>query len=393
MNTFNETKQGTLLDKKQIDDELVASGENDSVCFNHRQESVPTPMTEVSASPESEQHADNNDDLSQYNEQRHLSQTDHHIQILDQNGSLNEIAGSQSMLSQEILDHKANFPGELSQQSEPYFGYLQSREDEKVQLESVEPHDDLSQQINQASEWLLTQSREEGTKIQAHSETHHDSTTHAGTHQFSGLELLTQVGSQEADKLAQSYSTPPSAAAASTETGSGSLNVSNRDNEGFGTLLNAVAKITEQEALESKRMPGMPMVWELSSQINTSLPESTESNNTTRRSARKITKSKKTVTSLSSKHAFSKKRKTDAQKNKEKLRREKSDNENKKAQGIARKAAMIAERTISDPVIAKKLLLSMALQRRNPRSTPQNIPGKEHIIQEGFFWVSIMVML
>ena len=375
MNTFNETKQGTLLDKKQIDDELVASGENDSVCFNHRQESVPTPMTEVSTSPESEHHADNNDDLSQYNEQRHLSQTDHHIQILDQNGSLNEIAGSQSMLSQEIIDHKANFPGELSQQSEPYFSYLQSREDEKVQLESVEPHADLSQQI------------------QAHSETHHDSTIHAGTHQFSGLELLTQVGSQEADKLAESYSTPPSAAAALTETGSGSLNVSNRDNEGFGTLLNAVAKITEQEALESKRMPGMPMVWELSSQINTSLPESTESNNTTRRSSRKITKSKKTVTSSSSKHAFSKKRKTDAQKNKEKLRREKSDNENKKAQGIARKAAMIAERTISDPVIAKKLLLSMALQRRNPRSTPQNIPGKEHVIQEGFFWVSIMVML
>merc|ERR1712238_520997 len=40
----------------------------------------------------------------------------------------------------------------------------------------------------------------------------------------------------------------------------------------------------------------------------------------------------------------------------------------------------------SDPAIAKKILLSMALKRENPRSAPQVLPGEGHVIQEGFFW-------
>ena len=99
---------------------------------------------------------------------------------------------------------------------------------------------------------------------------------------------------------------------------------------------------------------------------------------------RKVAPSLPTTSHLSA----SKQRKSEMQKLKEKLRREKIQQENERAQAVAKKAAIIAERTISDPVIAKKLLLSMALARENPRSVPQILPGKGHVVQEGFFWVS-----
>eukprot|EP00536_Pseudo-nitzschia_multiseries_P015527 jgi/Psemu1/312253/fgenesh1_kg.904_\ len=35
-----------------------------------------------------------------------MSQTDNHIRLLDRSGDLNEVAGSQSMLSQELIYHR-----------------------------------------------------------------------------------------------------------------------------------------------------------------------------------------------------------------------------------------------------------------------------------------------
>jgi hypothetical protein len=67
-------------------------------------------------------------------------------------------------------------------------------------------------------------------------------------------------------------------------------------------------------------------------------------------------------------------------------RRRMDDAGRKKQQEIAHRAAELAQRTINDPDLAKRLLLSMALTRENPRSAPSVLPGKGHSLPEGFFW-------
>lgn len=70
-----------------------------------------------------------------------------------------------------------------------------------------------------------------------------------------------------------------------------------------------------------------------------------------------------------------------------KRRKRKSDSAEKtKQQILAQRAAALAQRTINDPDLAKRLLLSMALTRENPRSPPSVLPGPGAIVPEGFFW-------
>jgi len=53
---------------------------------------------------------------------------------------------------------------------------------------------------------------------------------------------------------------------------------------------------------------------------------------------------------------------------------------------VAQKAAELAARTIHDADLAKKLLLSMALSRTNPRIPPEVLPDSGHVLQHRFFW-------
>ena len=53
---------------------------------------------------------------------------------------------------------------------------------------------------------------------------------------------------------------------------------------------------------------------------------------------------------------------------------------------VAKRAAALAEQTVADPEMAKKLLLSMALVRENPRSAPETLPPRGATVPEGFFW-------
>ena len=69
-----------------------------------------------------------------------------------------------------------------------------------------------------------------------------------------------------------------------------------------------------------------------------------------------------------------------------KKRKRKGDNEKSRQQVNAQRAADLAKRTITDPDLAKRLLLSMALTRENPRSPPAELPGKGHMLISGFFW-------
>ena len=69
-----------------------------------------------------------------------------------------------------------------------------------------------------------------------------------------------------------------------------------------------------------------------------------------------------------------------------KKRKRKNDSEAVKQQQLAQRAAALAQRTINDADLAKRLLLSMALTRENPRSAPETLPGPGFSLPEGFFW-------
>lgn len=69
-----------------------------------------------------------------------------------------------------------------------------------------------------------------------------------------------------------------------------------------------------------------------------------------------------------------------------KKRKRKNDTEQQKQQHLAQRAAALAQRTINDADLAKRLLLSMALTRENPRSAPETLPGPGFSLPEGFFW-------
>jgi len=283
--------------------------------------------------------------------QRHMSQTDDHIQLLDRNGDLNEVAGSQSMLSQELIDHDHDETRDLG---------LPRGSSSKTSI-------GIAKRIG-----LLSNSQEELPSSQE--------TTHS-QEPLSGLDLLTHVGIKEAHKIPSfSTETKPSTDSSSNKATSFSANPTKpREHEGFGSLLDAVAKITEQEASQEYSMD-----WRTAS--------TTTAFNTTKTKTtipKRIGQKRKIARMLPTSKRLgpaAKQRKSEGQKTKERLRRERIEQEKEKAQATANRAAMIAERTISDPAIAKKLLLSMALARENPRSVPQTLRGKGHVVQEGFFW-------
>ena len=373
--------------------------------------------------------------------QRHLSQTDDHIQLLDRNGDLNEVAGSQSMLSQELIDQHHSHDnscrlegscgsvmgscilGDLisEEESQPQssigiakrLGLLTQTEgdDEEESMDVIEQQKlqvnnvslqltnpvmltSFAEAINPEKQTKQTQIEkyDNESKIRSEIDTKRvllpkNSSCSQGLSErkvkqvpISGLELLTQVGVEEAGNL------PSFSASIKSNTKDFSSKhkdkkpstiakpTLSRENEGFGSLLDAVAKISEQEASEESSVTWRPTA-------ATALSHGAE--------CKKYSKKRKSTPSTRLKFSStSKQRKSETQKLKEKLRREKIEQENERAQVIAKKAAMIAERTIKDPIIAKNLLLSMALARENPRSVPQELPGKGHIVQEGFFWVS-----
>ena len=54
----------------------------------------------------------------------------------------------------------------------------------------------------------------------------------------------------------------------------------------------------------------------------------------------------------------------------------------------AKEAALLAKQILKSPIVTKKLLLVMALKRENPRQGPETYPSKGSVIEEGFFWAS-----
>lgn len=412
-----------------------------------------------------------------------MSQTDHHIRQLDQGGELNEVAGSQSMLSQELMcqavssqkDEVSNEEDEndcgaknchdgglevrdiqLSQQTETSIGMAvrlgllsQTQDDDADSADEMAPEGNLN---------LVTASEEYSTRSRV-----------------SGFDLLTRAGRKDAAALmAFSQEHPTSANTSQQELSDTPI----RESEGFGSLLDAVAKITEQEEVVETLTP----TWEaavssldhasLSPSRNGSylrppfsskpshrrpksgtaasrgnsptrerqlrksvaadqkrrlkLPESktsAASSTSAKKSKAQPSKSSKSgrsskvsktssssaasgikkaaISTIGSPSAMRKATTTssaraspaqmwEAQKKSVALSLKTEQKEKEleilNAQAEAKRAAELAERTISDHVIAKRLLLSMALVRENPRSVPEVLPSPGHILQEGFFW-------
>lgn len=340
---------------------------------------------------------DAKDEDLQHDGEMPLSQTDQHIHQLDRDGELNEVAGSQSLLSQELLYH--NMDGSGSEYGDEDRNLLLSQETESSLS--------MAKRIGLLSS---TQDEESDNEEDGKPAAQEPSTPKRSA---GGFSLLSRSISSGAPDLA-SFSAKKEVIASEGKPRMDITDTPVRESEGFGSLLDAVAKITEQEgsegedALAWRRASYLapPDTFEDIEQDMSSSPtrrkrsatakRSAASLSPTRKSPRKPVLKRKIPMALPSSGTI-KKRKTSQSIQKRKSKTENSDRKKatqskkkmddaKEAQLAAKRAAALAERAITDPVLAKRLLLSMALVRENPRSAPEVLPGAGHIIVEGFVW-------
>lgn len=284
--------------------------------------------------------------LSQVTLSQGMSQTDETIRRLEKEGELGEVVGSQSLLSQELMH---------------------SSQVEEVQDE--EQGFQLSQQMESSTAMarrlgLLSQDDKE-------TETVNVQRTAAGGQGIVPAEVSSNPSLQGGN--GSKMKTPPPVNGAS-----GISDTPFRESECFGSLLEAVEKITREEELNSQMLSwqepeSTPSEMESTSQN----PQEGSINSSRQRSDG--TKRKLSTTKAKPPCSLNKKsRKTNTTRKKEQ--------EQHKAQEVAKRAAALAEQTITDPEMAKKLLLSMALVRENPRTVPSVLPPKGSVVPEGFFW-------
>jgi len=287
---------------------------------------------------------DDNTPDSQATLSQTLSQTDETIRRLEKEGELNQVVGSQSILSQELIcssqrsdaDEEGDVGFQLSQTTE-----TSSAMARRLGLLSQETKD-----VSRPSSPIPTIASRQAPV--------------PGTAESSG-NVPAPVSDCSAVKTP-----PPRAAKAATIS-----DTPFRESECFGSLLEAVEKITREEEMNAKMI-----AWQHSTGSVSEEDDST-SHNPQEGSRSRKTKRKLQMTG-SPGSSPKKSRKSTATRKKE--------SEQKKFQEIAKRAAALAEQTITDPEMAKKLLLSMALVRENPRSVPSVLPPRGAVVPEGFFW-------
>jgi hypothetical protein len=369
------------------------------------------------------------------------SQTDQHIRQLDQDGELDEIAGSQSMLSQELLYHSnsrgSNDDNHDAEDDANDQQKKKSKGGEKdVGLGDLQlPQQKKASPIGMARSIGLIHDQEEKKqgkgpkkkmppKSAAAAKKSSSATLNPSTpkNPRSGTSLLNRT-----NDAAPSFSATKELIAAENKPKVDITDTPVRESEGFGSLLDAVAKITEQE---DSNVTEESILWKRSAAKTLSaakgkpssyaaLPtkpaerKSKASTTSIRRKKKPLTKrgsmgggskeeepptrtsprKRPPMASTSSASASSpqeesppKKRKVVEKKKKDDGGKKKVLEENKEAEAIAKRAADLAQRTFTDPVLAKRLLLSMALKRENPRSGPESLPGPGHVIPDGFVW-------
>lgn len=297
-----------------------------------------------------------------------LSQTDEHILRLEKEGQLTQVVGSQSMLSQELMyssqreDEEVEGLSEIhvSQQRESSIS-MAKRLGLLMQEEEKQPTQDKFSSPNQASGMT-------STPVKSSLLTHVTNNETPSTFAESG-----SPGQQRSfmpDKDMNSLISSPAAAAFRIP------DTPIRESECFGSLLDAVQRITEQEEVNAKIYALQNRPAELLTGVSSVDPGATGDTQSSPNSTMEPTKRKSPSSNEGS--PTKKSRKSAATKKRE--------FEQKKAQETAKRAAALAERTVADPEMAKKLLLSMALVRENPRTLPATWPPRGSVVPEGFFW-------
>jgi hypothetical protein len=337
-----------------------------------------------------------------------LSQADEAIQKLDKEGELTEVAGSQSMLSQELLcmsqresddDEYAHHPSSLvpvpcSQQTETSITMAQ-----RLGVLTQETLDGDDPQSPGRSPSSLQEHAKDSIRVEAPTPMQYlavavennASPSHQGFH----LLASQQEGEEEDEDMEDiPLSQDPVIKAnlkeplptkliptkklfgdvLDTPTPKKTMLPPIRDtpvrtSECFGTLLDAVQVITEQEEVNAK----LYALQHASSQDSSSIHNPQEAS---------IGNKRQSPTGTASAGQPIQKKRTNTASFKKK------ETENK-AQQAAKRAAALAEQTVADPEMAKKLLLSMALVRENPRMAPSSWPPKGAVVPEGFHWAHL----
>ena len=292
---------------------------------------------------------------------------DEQIQNLEETGQMQQVIGSQSILSQELHNLE---PSQASQSGEVF-------------------------------------SQDMGAFSQVSVRT-------TATADFDSQQLAHQYGLLSQDPAARAARTSTRRDDVFESQGSSSHSGSQG---GFGTLLDAVQMFQSQEEEEERELKRRREAEEANSENGAqSVDEfgaiaarkekkartSAVATRSQSRSKEKESPDEKTVASSDSKKiAVTKKPNLPLTKNNSnnivkaepinvttgnRKRKRKDDGEQLRLQKMAQRAADLAQRTINDPELAKRLLLSMALTRENPRSAPETLPAPGHVLPEGFFW-------
>ena len=272
-----------------------------------------------------------------------MSQTDEHIRMLEREGELGLVYGSQSILSQELI-HSSQSTAQADA-DEPDFHLSQVSESSTA----------LARRLG-----LLSQEDKSAAKTEPQV-----SLPNADAHDPAGPDESVVTDGI----VLEDARTPPAA------TKTPVTDTPFRESECFGSLLEAVEKITREEEMSAKMI-----AWQHNSVDADPVEEVATTPPRVKGNRRSTSNKRKHMASPVSSSA------SPSKKSSKPTGTPKKDNEQRKSQDVAKRAALLAEQTITDPEMAKKLLLSMALVRENPRSVPSVLPSKGATVPEGFFW-------
>jgi hypothetical protein len=245
-----------------------------------------------------------------------LSQTDEAIRRFEKSGEIDHVVGSQSMLSQEL--------------------YAYSSQPETVDIHST------------------------------------NNTEENHTSMAKRLGLLTEQEETEEDRSRENTPKAPIRSKITIR------DTPVRQSECFGSLLDAIKKVTEDEHVDG--VFSLQPVGAASVKKVITYDEVKGEEDYTEDFPKEITPSPKRKRKTSTTRENKVKQKNGTKKE------NKKEQENQEAQEKAKRAALLAEQVVADPEMAKKLLLSMALVRENPRASPESWPKKGSVVLEGFFW-------
>eukprot|EP00526_Cylindrotheca_closterium_P011728 CAMPEP_0113625116 /NCGR_PEP_ID=MMETSP0017_2-20120614/12970_1 /TAXON_ID=2856 /ORGANISM="Cylindrotheca closterium" /LENGTH=496 /DNA_ID=CAMNT_0000535213 /DNA_START=202 /DNA_END=1692 /DNA_ORIENTATION=+ /assembly_acc=CAM_ASM_000147 len=277
-----------------------------------------------------------------------LSQTDETIRRLHRDGEINNVVGSQSLLSQELYAYRNPGDDNGSEDAEDLQAIHSSQVENETGTSMAKRLGLLSQDYSDKEEEKKPEVKQaikkEAPKV------------HPLLQQDEPEEEDYESQQEEAQRPAAPLTPVPQSASSSRLSTLRDTPI--RQSQVFGSLLDAVQKLTEQEEVDGVFSHAVAQEQLEEEEIPPPLP-----------SPRKRKSSPAEVKGTKA-----------ANKRKKKLQQE------QEAQERAKRAAGLAEQTVANPEMAKRLLLSMALVRENPRSSPETWPARGSVVQEGFFW-------